>query len=61
MDNFENLDQVLSEIERLREGYKILEEIWTYIEPYSDNVTVKHNGPEIMKQLRSHFKFDDSD
>jgi hypothetical protein len=61
MDNFDNLTKLVEEIGRLKEGHKILEEIWTYSDPHSDNVTVKYNGKEIMQRLRHYFDFDDSE
>ncbi len=51
-----NLNAILNEIEELKEGVGLLEEIWSELGPYTDHLPI-----ELRIKLQRYFNFDDSE
>lgn len=57
-DQFETLIQLSKELERAREAYKLLDEIWEWNGPYG---TGKPMPNELRYKMQRFYNFDDSE
>jgi len=53
------LDKLLEEIERLKQSHALLERIYAELDVYN-GVTIAGNS-DLLRALRNHFHFDDSE
>lgn len=58
------IQKLVNELKRLTEAKDLLDRVWTEIDVYSGRPNLTQDGsirPELLRDLRSHFKFDDSE